>query len=359
MRIDEQGDKIACSKCRDGHRTSTCIDAPGHQDDVQVIRRAGRPEGSKNDPARAAERREKKRKRQVEKELEEEAAAFRREAHAFCLQRPASDPVQGNFAAGYPQVPVPRPIRRLLEQPYYAGVGYAPASPTPAVPLPVSAPSVPDFPLTAPGHAASVVPFGMDGSWDFGFEMPIPVPGPHFPAPFLGSGVVGNSFGTSFQHPMPALGHTSLHPFDPASSAPVSQPVLANQFDTMARNSLVNNPITGFPQVGMMAQADQVDNMMIQTTPEDLMEAGDTVLPIAQPIPAANNGVQSSGSPSSSGSWAFLDHPSSEFSPTTGLAALGTLANQGASASPVQYAFLDTAPHVTDPFADEDLYGPG
>ncbi|EMT69520.1 hypothetical protein FOC4_g10003250 [Fusarium odoratissimum] len=240
MRIDEQGDKIACSKCRDGHRTSTCIDAPGHQDDVQVIRRAGRPEGSKNDPARAAERREKKRKRQVEKELEEEAAAFRREAHAFCLQRAASDPVQGNFAAGYPQLPVPgyqnlgslanphapapsfprrssfppdplppgipEPIRRLLEQPYYPGVGYAPASPTPAVPLPVSAPSVPDFPLTAPGHAAS--------------------------------------------------------------------------FDTMARNSLVNNSITGFPQVGMMTQADQVDNMMIQTTPEDLMEAGDTVLPV-------------------------------------------------------------------------------
>ncbi|KAL5590839.1 hypothetical protein ACKRZS_005219 [Fusarium odoratissimum] len=314
MRIDEQGDKIACSKCRDGHRTSTCIDAPGHQDDVQVIRRAGRPEGSKNDPARAAERREKKRKRQVEKELEEEAAAFRREAHAFCLQRAASDPVQGNFAAGYPQLPVPgyqnlgslanphapapsfprrssfppdplppgipEPIRRLLEQPYYPGVGYAPASPTPAVPLPVSAPSVPDFPLTAPGHAASVVPFGMDGSWDFGFEMPMPVPDPHFPAPFLGSGVVGNSFGTSFQHPMSALGHTSLHPFDPASSAPVSQPVLANQFDTMARNSLVNNSITGFPQVGMMTQADQVDNMMIQTTPEDLMEAGDTVLPV-------------------------------------------------------------------------------
>ncbi|KAH7147958.1 hypothetical protein DER46DRAFT_580395 [Fusarium sp. MPI-SDFR-AT-0072] len=321
MRTNEQGDKIACSKCRDGHRTSTCVDATGHQDDVQVIRRAGRPEGSKNDPARAAERREKKRKRQVEKELEEEVATFRREAHAFCLQRAASDPVQGNFAAGYqpfyvpgyqnlgslasPHAPVPsfprrssflpdplpagilESIRRLLEQPYYPGVGYGPVPPTPAVPLTVSAPSVPDFPLTVPDHAASVVPFGMDGSWDIGFEMPMPVPGPHFLAPSLGSGVISNSFDISFQHPMPALGHTSLRPFDPASSAPVSQPVLANQFDTMAQNSLVNNPVTGFPQVGMMAQANQGDNMMIQTTPEDLMEAGDTVPPVpSAPFPA-------------------------------------------------------------------------
>ncbi|WKT53348.1 hypothetical protein QSH57_003910 [Fusarium oxysporum f. sp. vasinfectum] len=235
MRIDEQGDKIACSKCRDGHRTSTCIDAPGHQDDVQVIRRAGRPEGSKNDPARAAERREKKRKRQVEKELEEEAAAFRREAHAFCLQRAASDPVQGNFAAGYPQLPVP------------------------------------------------------------GYQSLGSLANPHAP--------------------VPSFPRRSSFPPDPLPPG-IPEPI----------RRLLEQPY--YPG-------------------------------IALPIPAANNGVQSSSSPSSSGSWAFLDHPSSEFSPTTGLAALGTLANQGASASPVQYAFLDTAPHVTDPFADEDLYGPG
>ncbi|KAF4946992.1 hypothetical protein FGADI_10757 [Fusarium gaditjirri] len=412
MRTNEQGNKIACSKCRGGHRTSTCVDAPDHQDDVQVIRCAGRPEGSRTDPARAAERREKKRKRQMEKELEEEAAAFRREAHAF-------DPLQGNFAAQYPPFPIlryqnlgslashhapvpsfprwsscppgplsagiPEPIQRLLERPYHPGVGYGPAPPTPAVSLPVSAPSAPDFPLTAPNHAASVVPFGIDGSGYMGFGVPMSVPGPHSFAPSPDSGVIGNSFDTGSQHPMPTLGHTSLRPFHPASSASVSQPVLASQFDTMAQNSLVNSWATGLPRAGRMSQADRGDTMMFQTISEDLMEAGDTVLPVTsapfpalfpldqdtrvrvswnefipgqttQSIPVANTGVQSSGSSSSSGSWPFLDHPSSGVSPTTGLAELGT---QEALASSGQYSFLDDALHLADSFADEALDGPG
>ncbi|KAF4443074.1 hypothetical protein FACUT_1628 [Fusarium acutatum] len=346
MRTNEQGEKIACSKCRVGHRTSKCVDAPGHQDDLQVIRSAGRPGRSKTDPARAAEQREKKRKRRVEMEPEEEGAAgFQREAHTFGLQRTASAPVRGSFAAGYSQLSVPRyqnlgsfvnppalvpsfarrssfppdplrvglpePIRRPLEQPAYLSMGYLPAPPLPTVSAPVS-----------------------------------------------------------------------------ASSAPVSQNVLVNQFDAMAQNLLVNNQVMGFPQVDMMAQADQGDNMMIQTSLGDLMEAGGIVPPVpsipspdlfpfneearemvswdgfipeqpVQPMPAANSDVQSSGSPSFSESWNLLDLPTSDNSFTTELPAHGTLADQRASASSGEYPFFDAGPHVADPFAGGDLYDPG
>ncbi|KAG5806271.1 hypothetical protein H9Q74_009181 [Fusarium xylarioides] len=344
MRTNEQGEKIACSKCRVGHRTSKCVDATDHQDDVQVIRPPGRPEGAKTDSVRATEQGGKKRKSR-------EGAAFpQREALAPRRRRTASAPVQGSLAAGYPQpfvpgyqnlgsivnpdAPVPSPARRSSlppgplpvglpqpvwgssQQPVHAGMGFCPAPPPPAAPVPCSAPSALDFPLTAPLHAASAVPFGMDGFSDIRVRMPIWVPGPRSPAPTLDSGVIKPPLYIGFQHPMPALGHTPLRPVFPASSAPVSQPVLANQFDAMAQNLSASDQITGFPQVGMMSQA----------IPEDLIEARDIVPPVAsapspnlfppcedsgemvsweghipeqpvQPVPAANSDAQSSGSP--------------------------------------------------------------
>ncbi|KAF5550367.1 hypothetical protein FPHYL_9387 [Fusarium phyllophilum] len=355
MRTNEQGEKIACSKCRVGHRTSKCVDATDHQDGVQVIRSAGRPGGSKTDPVRAAEQREKKGKRC-------EALAPRR-------RRTASAPVQGSLAARCPQpfvpgyqnlgsivnpnallpsparrsslppgplpVGLPEPVWRSSQQPVHPGMGFRPASPPPAAPVPCSAPSALDFPLAAPHHAASAVPFGMDGFSDIRVRMPIRVPGPRSPAPTLDSGVTLNPLYIGFQHPMPALGHTLLHPVLPASSAPVSQPVLANQFDAMPQNFLARDQVMGFPQVGMMVQADQGDSMMSQAIPEDLMEAGDIVPLVAsapspnlfppcegsgemvswyghipeqpvQPVPAANSDAQSSDSQSPPWSWNFL-----------------------------------------------------
>ncbi|KAG5750756.1 hypothetical protein H9Q70_006620 [Fusarium xylarioides] len=231
-------------------------------------------------------------------------------------------------------------------------MGFCPAPPPPAAPVPCSAPSALDFPLTAPLHAASAVPFGMDGFSDIRVRMPIWVPGPRSPAPTLDSGVIKPPLYIGFQHPMPALGHTPLRPVFPASSAPVSQPVLANQFDAMAQNLSASDQITGFPQVGMMAQA---DSMMSQAIPEDLIEARYIVPPVAsapspnlfppcedsgemvsweghipeqpvQPVPAANSDAQSSGSPNSSESWGYLDLMNSDGYFPAELPAFGTFA---------------------------------
>ncbi|KAF4499481.1 hypothetical protein FAGAP_4331 [Fusarium agapanthi] len=263
MRTNEQGEKIACSKCRVGHRTSKCVDTPGHQDDVQVIRSAGRPEGSKTDPARSTKQREKKRRRRAEKAPEDKgAAALQQGLHAFLPQRAAS-----------------------------------------------------------------------------------------------------------------------------ASSARACQPVLANQFNAMEQNLLVSDQVTGFPQVGMMAQADEGNSMMRQAIPEDPMGAGYIVPSVASapfsfvfpsnvdlggiesgdrpntwqiglPIPAAISGVRTSSSQSSSWSSVFLGHPTSENSLNTGVPGPGSLANQGGSASSSQYSFHNTAFHVTDPCAGEGEYDP-
>ncbi|KAF5700827.1 hypothetical protein FMUND_14179 [Fusarium mundagurra] len=365
MRTNEQGEKIACSKCCVGHRTSKCVDAPEHQDGVQVIHSPGRPGGSKTDPVRAAEQREKKRKSRMRKQMGEEAAFHRRETQNFFRRRAASAPVQGSLAAGYPQLSVPGyqnlgapvnphapgpslarrssfpsdplpvglpgPVWRSSQQLVYPGMGYRPAPPPLAAPVPSSVLSALDFPLTAPGHAASAVPFGMDGFSDIRVMAPIWVPGPSFPARSLDPGAIVNPLYTGFQDPMPALGHTPLRPVRLASSVPVSQPVLANQFDAIAQNFLASDQVTGFLQVGMMAQADQGAGMMSQAIPEALMEAGDIVPPVAsapvfppredtegadwdgpnngqidQPIPAASGGVQSSDSQSPPWSWDFF-----------------------------------------------------
>ncbi|KAF5620804.1 hypothetical protein F52700_11130 [Fusarium sp. NRRL 52700] len=245
-RTNEKGERIACSKCIKGHRTGKCADSPGHQDSVQVLRSAGRPAGSSTDRARAAAQREKKRKRQVQKELKKkDAVGLQRGGHDLYLQRAATEPVRGGFGAGYPTFPVteyqnlgsfvnhqapvpsvaqrstfpPDPLRVGLpeptfppwEQPVYPGVGYLPLPPTRAAPVPVSAPPVHDFPLAAPDHAAYAVPLRIDGSLD---------------------------------------------------------------------NYGVKDQVTGFPQVGMITQDDQGDVMMRQAISGDLMESGGIVPPV-------------------------------------------------------------------------------
>ncbi|KAF5976906.1 hypothetical protein FBULB1_6732 [Fusarium bulbicola] len=422
MRTNEQGEKIACSRCRVGHRTSTCVDTPGHQDDVQVIRSAGRPAGSRTDPARAAVQREKKRRLRQRKVLEEEAgvAGLQQESRAFPPQRAVSTPVPGSFAARFPGFPmagdqnpgglvkpqapvpsrrysdppdppsvgVPEPAQRPREQPVYPGMGYGPTPLPPAAPALVSAPSALGFPVTAPDHAASAVPSGMDGFSYVGVRTPIRAPGPHGPAPPLGSDVAENPLHISPQHPIHSFGHTALRPPHPASSAPASQPVVANQFNAMEQNFLVNGQVTGFPQDGMVAQAGQGGSMMRQAMPGNPMEAGYMVssvpsapspfafplneglggvgswgMPntgqIGQPIPAASSGVPASGSQIPSASRAFLGHPTWENSLNTGVAGPGTLADQEGSASSGQGSSLITPFPVNNPIAGGDQYDPG
>ncbi|KAF5556572.1 hypothetical protein FMEXI_1044 [Fusarium mexicanum] len=421
MRTNEQGVKIACSRCRVGHRTSTCVDTPGHQDDVQVIRCAGRPAGSRTDPVRAAVQREKKRRLRQRKALdEEEGVAALQESHAFPPRRAVSTPVQGGSAAGLPGFPitgdqnpvglvnpqapvpsrrysappvplsvgVPEPAQRLWEQPVHPGMDYRPAFHALAVSAPVSAPSAPGFPVTAPDHAASAVPSGMDGFSYVGVRTPIRAPGSHGPAPALGSDVSENPLHISPQHPIHSLGHTARRPPHPASSAPASQPVVVNQFNAMEQNFLVNGQVTGFPQDGMVAQAGQGGSMMRQAMPGNPMEAGYMVSPVAsvsspfafplneglggvgswgmsntgqisQPIPAASSGVPASGSQIPSASSAFLGHPTWENSLNTGVAGPGTLADQEVSASSGQDSWLDSALPATDPIAGGYQYDPG
>ncbi|KAF5594742.1 hypothetical protein FPCIR_4756 [Fusarium pseudocircinatum] len=352
MRTNEQGEKVACSKCRVGHRTSKCVDNQDHQNDVRVIRSSGRPSGSRTDPGRAAKQREKKRKPRAKRELEEQGVAdLQREAHTFCLQCAAADPVQARFSAGYQQFPVsgyqnpgsfvnppalvpspaqrssslpdpfyaglPAHVRRPLEQPAYTGMGFGPVPPLPAVPAPIS-----------------------------------------------------------------------------ASSAPVSQPVVANQPAALAQNGWVNNQFMGFPQVDITAQVQQGGSMMIQSRPGDLMGAeniapsvpfmppvpsvlspnlfsfneeswelflrtrGSPEQPV-QPAPAANSDAQSSGSPSSSESFSYHDLLKSDGYFSGGLPALGTRADQGASASSGQDPFGDVNLPFADPSTSGDLYDPG
>ncbi|KAF5715195.1 hypothetical protein FGLOB1_3165 [Fusarium globosum] len=251
MRTNEQGQKIACSKCLMGHRTTACVDAPGHQDEVKVVPRAGRPAGAKTNPVRVAEQRGQKRRRTVDKLQEDQAAAFR----VYDLPRAASEPALGGFVA-------------------------------PADSVPVSAPPTLDFPVTAHGNAVPVFPFGVDDFSDMGFGMSIPNP-PNPPAPSPGSGTISNPLYFGFRNLMPTLGHPSLRPFRPASPAPVSQPVLVNQFGAMAPNSSVNNPLTRFPQVDMIAQVDQVDTRTLQSLQESAMAAEDFVRP-APSIPSSD-----------------------------------------------------------------------
>ncbi|KAH7224254.1 uncharacterized protein BKA55DRAFT_697090 [Fusarium redolens] len=417
MRTNEQGEKVACFKCREGHRTTKCVDGPGHQDDVQVISPPGRPVGARTNPVVAAARREKKRKRLEQIKAEEEAEAFQRGAQAFFYQRPTSAPEQRNFVAGYQQFPVPGPqnfgglanlhaaapsfprrstfppdplpahqpdaIQHFLRQTYYGGMAHNPVPPVPAVSVPVS-------PLPALDHAVSFDPYIMDNSMDTGFQVPMPVPGfplaAPAPAPSLASGVFGNSFDTSFQHPMPAPGYPLLRPLLPVSSVPASQTILANQVNAMAQNPLAVDPATVSPQAGMVVPANPMDDWMNETIREDRMGAGQAVPPvsfpppprlfpinesrwdeiipeqIAQPIPAANHGVQSSGSSFSSGSWVFVDHSSSsgqsslEVSPTMGPAALGAQANEGAWSMAFHPLPWDLHSFPTeDP--NEDIYG--
>ncbi|KAI1036028.1 hypothetical protein LB504_011508 [Fusarium proliferatum] len=309
MRTNEQGQKIACSKCFAGHRTTACVDAPGHQDRVRVVPSAGRPPGAKTNPVRVAEEREKKRRRTVNKLQEDRDAAFR----VYDLPRAASELVLGGFFAGNPQVPVqghqdvgslagphapvpsvarhytfppnplpaglPGPVTHSLEQPVNPGMGQWPILPAPADSVAVSAPPTLDFPVTAHGNAVPVFSFGVDDFLDVGFGMSIPNP-PNPPAPSPGSGTISNPLYFGFHNPMPTLGHPSLRPFHPASPAPVSQPVLVNQFGAMAPNSSVNNPVTGFPQVDMIAQVDQVDTRTLQSLQGSAMAAEDFVRPV-------------------------------------------------------------------------------
>ncbi|KAF5610701.1 uncharacterized protein FSUBG_2962 [Fusarium subglutinans] len=399
MRTNEQGEKIACSRCRVGHRTSTCVDTPRHQDDVQVIPSPGRPEGSRTDPARAAVQREKRRLRQKKAPEEEQGVAgLQQESRAFPPQRAVSTPVPGSYAARFPgfpmagdqnpgglvkpQAPVPsrrysappdplsfglpEPAQRPWEQPVYPGMDYRSTSHTLAAPAPVSVPSAPGFPVTAPDHAASAVPSGMDGFSYVRVRMPIQAPGPHGPAPLLGSDVTENPLHISPQHPIHSLGPTALRLPHHASSAPV----------------------TGFPQVSMVVQAGQGGSMMKQVIPGNPMEARYMVSSVAsapfpgifsfdeglggnkpwampntgqigQPIPAARSGVPASGSQIPSAPRAFLGHLTWENSLNTGVARPGTLADQEVSASSGQDSWLDSALPANDPIAGGYQYGPG
>ncbi|QGI70668.1 uncharacterized protein FFB20_08483 [Fusarium fujikuroi] len=314
MRTNEQGQKIACSKCRVGHRTTACVDAPGHQDEVKAVPRAGRPAGAKTNPVRVAEQRGQKRRRTVDKLQEDQAAAFR----VYDLPRAASEPALGGFIARNPQVPVqvyqnlgslagphapvtsvarrytfppnplpaglPGPVTHSLEQPVNPGIGQWPVLPALADSVPVSAPPTLNFPVTAHSNAIPVFSFGVDHLSDVGFGMSIPNP-PNPPVPSPGSGTISNPLYFGFRNPMPTLGHPSVRPFHPASPAPVSQPVLVNQPGAMAPNSSVNNPVTGFPQVDMIAQVDQVDTRTLQSLQESAMAAEDFVRP-APSIPS-------------------------------------------------------------------------
>jgi hypothetical protein len=160
----------------------------------------------------------------------------------------------------------------------------------------------------------------------------------------------------------------------------------------MPQNVMVNNLIMGFTQVDMTAQVQQGGNMMIQTLPGDLMGAGNIApsVPSApfvpspnlfsfnkeareavswdgwsspehpvQPIPAASSDAQSSGSPGSFESFGYPNLLKSDSHLSGELPALGTLADQGASASSGQDPFVAVSLPVADPFMGADLYDPG
>ncbi|KLP05633.1 hypothetical protein CEK26_003002 [Fusarium fujikuroi] len=276
MRTNEQGQKIACSKCRVGHRTTACVDAPGHQDEVKAVPRAGRPAGAKTNPVRVAEQRGQKRRRTVDKLQEDQAAAFR----VYDLPRAASEPALGGFIARNPQVPV-QVYQNLgsLAGPHAPVTSVARRYTFPPNPLPAGLPGPVTHSLEQP-----VNPGIVDHLSDVGFGMSIPNP-PNPPVPSPGSGTISNPLYFGFRNPMPTLGHPSVRPFHPASPAPVSQPVLVNQPGAMAPNSSVNNPVTGFPQVDMIAQVDQVDTRTLQSLQESAMAAEDFVRP-APSIPS-------------------------------------------------------------------------
>ncbi|KAI1013639.1 hypothetical protein LB503_010625 [Fusarium chuoi] len=280
-----------------------------HQDEVQVVRSPGRPAGASTNPDRVAEQGEKKRRRTVDKLQEDRAAAFR----VYDLPRAASEPALGGFVARNPQVPfqgyqnlgslagprapvpsvarrytfppnllpagLPGPVTHCLEQPANPGIGQWPVLPAPADSVPFSAPPTLNFPVAAHSNAIPVFSFGVDDFSDVGFGMSIPNP-PNPPAPSPGSGTISDPLYFGFHNPMPTLGHPSLRPFRPASPSPVSQPVLVNQFGAMAPNSSVNNPVTGFPQVDMIAQVDQVDTTTLQSLQESAMAAADFFRPV-------------------------------------------------------------------------------
>ncbi|SCV59831.1 uncharacterized protein FFFS_14400 [Fusarium fujikuroi] len=292
MRTNEQGQKIACSKCRVGHRTTACVDAPGHQDEVKAVPRAGRPAGAKTNPVRVAEQRGQKRRRTVDKLQEDQAAAFRVPVQVYqnlgSLAGPHAPVTSVARRYTFPPNPLPAglpgPVTHSLEQPVNPGIGQWPVLPALADSVPVSAPPTLNFPVTAHSNAIPVFSFGVDHLSDVGFGMSIPNP-PNPPVPSPGSGTISNPLYFGFRNPMPTLGHPSVRPFHPASPAPVSQPVLVNQPGAMAPNSSVNNPVTGFPQVDMIAQVDQVDTRTLQSLQESAMAAEDFVRP-APSIPS-------------------------------------------------------------------------
>ncbi|RBQ77351.1 hypothetical protein FVER14953_12927 [Fusarium verticillioides] len=330
MRKNERGEKVACFKCRVGHRTGKCVDKPGHQNDVQVVPLPGRPKGAKTDQVRAAKRREK-------------------QSRPFCPDCAAAGPVQGRFTAEYQQLPVAghQNPGSFMNPPALVP---SPAQPSSSLPDPLSA-GLP----AAVRHALECSAYPGMG---FGPAPPLPA----VPAPIF------------------------------ASSAPVSQPVGASQFGAMPQNVWVNNPLMSFRQVDMTAQVQQGGNMVIQTLPGDLIGAGNIApsVPSApfvpspnlfsfnkearevvswdgwsspehpvQPTPAANSGAQSSGSPGSFESFSYPDLLKSGSHLSGELPALGTLADQGASASSGQDPLVDFSLPVADPFMGADLYDPG
>ncbi|KAF5561695.1 hypothetical protein FNAPI_3524 [Fusarium napiforme] len=352
MRENEQGEKIACAKCRVGHRTSKCVDEPGHQNDVQVVHLRGRPKGAKTDKVRAAKNRDKRRSPTKVELGKQGAADLQPHADLFCPGCGAAGPVQGRFAARYQQLSVAgyQNPRSFVNPPALVP---SPAQPSGSLPDPLYAglPAPVQHPLGQPAHPG--MRFG-----------PAPVR-PAVPAPNF------------------------------ASSATVSQPVVANQFGTMPQNVLVNSSFMSFPQVDMAAQVPQGGNMTIPTPPGDLMGAGNIAPPVpsvdsasfvptpslspsneearevtpwdegfspeqpVQPTPAANSDAQSPGAPSSSESFSYLNHmlPGGYFPEEH--AALGTLADQGASALSGQDPLVDVSLPGADPFMGADLYDPG
>ncbi|KAF5586638.1 hypothetical protein FPANT_7172 [Fusarium pseudoanthophilum] len=352
MRTNERGEKIACVKCRVGHRTGTCVDKTGHQDDVQVVNPPGRPIGAKTDPVRAARKRDKRRS-PTKVELGRQGAADLQPLDLFCPDCEVAGPVQGRFAAGYQQLPF---------------AGYQnPGSfmnPPALVPSPAQPSGYLPDPLYAGLPAPAWQPLGQPAHLGMGLG----------PAP-----------------PLPAVPAPTF-----VSSAPVFQPVVANQWAAMPQNGWVDNPSMSFPQVDMAAQVQQGGNMMIPTLPGDLMGAGNIApfvpsVPSApfvptpslsssdeeargvtpwdegpspeqpvQPTLATNSDAQSPDSPSSpEPKFSYLDHLQPDGYFPGQQAALGTLADQGASASPGQDPFADFSLPVADPSTGGDLYCPG
>ncbi|KAF5631153.1 uncharacterized protein FTJAE_8019 [Fusarium tjaetaba] len=352
MRTNERGEKIACAKCRVGHRTGTCVDKTGHQDAVRVVKPRGRPIGAKTDPVRAAQNRDKRRSPTKVELGKQGAADLQPHGHTSCPKcGAATGPVQGRFAAGYQQLPV---------------AGYQ--NPRSFVNPPALVPS--------PAQASGSLPDPLYAG------LPAPVRHP------LGQPA----------HPGMRFGPAPVRPAVPApnfaSSATVSQPVVANQFGTMPQNVLVNSSFMSFPQVDMAAQVPQGGNMTIPNPPGDLMGAGNIAPPVpsvdsapfvptpslsssneeapgavpwdeglspeqpVQPTPEANSDAQSPDPPSSSKPFSYLDHMLPDGSFPEEHAALGTLADQGASALSGQDPLVDVSLPEANPFMGADLYDP-